>query len=80
MPFKKPERYSENQEEISQKDILTLRVALQYLFNMLYYLIQFFTLNLSLDLKIDPKTYIFENLEEISQKPVATMYKHLLKK
>ena len=79
MPFKKFERYSENQEEISQKDILTLRVALQYLFNMLYYLIQFFTLNLSLDLKIDPKTYIFENLEEISQKPVATMYKHLLK-
>ena len=80
MPFKKFERYSENQEEISQKDILTLRVASQYLFNMLYYLIQFFTLNLSLDLKIDPKTCIFENLEEISQKPVATMYKHLLKK
>ena len=37
---------------------------------LLYYLTQFFTL----DLNIKPKMCTFKNLEEIFQKPVVTLY------
>ena len=41
------------------------KVGLQYLFNVVILSV--------IILKVDPKTYTFKNLEEISQKQVATL-------
>ena len=47
------------------------KVALQYLFNVVILLKTVYKLNLKL--KLDLKTCTFENLEEISQIPMATL-------
>ena len=47
----------------------TFKVALLYLFDVVILL----NTNFNFKLKIDSKTCTFKNLEEISQKPVATL-------
>ena len=51
----------------------TFKVAFQYLFNVVILLNIVFNLKLNLKLKTDPKTCTFKNLEEIFEKPVATL-------
>ena len=48
-------------------------VASQYLFNIVILVNTVFYLKLNFNLKIDPKTCTFKNMEKISRKPVATL-------
>ena len=56
-----------------KKDI-EFKVALQYLFNVVIIFKTVFYLKLILKLKLDSKTFNFENLEKISQKILATIF------
>ena len=51
----------------------TFKIAFQYLFKVVILSKTVFYLKLNFILKINPKTCTFENLEEISQKPFATL-------
>ena len=51
------------------------KVALLYLFNFVILHNTDFYFKRNFKLKIDQKTCTFKNLEEFSQKPVATLYK-----
>ena len=51
----------------------TFKVALQYFFNVVILFNTIIYLRINFKIKIDPKVCTFKNLEEISQKPVATL-------
>ena len=53
--------------------ISLLKAHLKYLFNAVILFKTAFYLKLNFIQKIDPNTFNFENLEEISQKPLATL-------
>ena len=58
----------------------TLKVALQYLVNIVILFKTAFYLKLLLKLNIDLKTYTFKNLEETSPNHLATMFLFVYKK